>query len=822
MSGVLANTRVLDLSWGIAGPMMTMLLADHGADVTKIEPPGGDPFRSQLGYKVWQRGKRSAVLDIKQPADRDALLNLVKEADVFVESFSPGVTTRLGIDYDTLKAINPRLVYCSITAYGRDNPHSLRPGYDALVAARTGLFWEQRGWPEGPLNRMSGIEDPFADLEFPDDWLQGAPRPGPLFNASPWPSMAACFAALLGVNCALLARRYTGRGQRVETSLLQGAMLSAGTVWQRAQHLDSENFQSWMMGGKSLRGHFRCADGQWVHNWVPNPRFILGAAEGDRLNSNPDMSVQNDPARFGTDPEEIIAVMSYYPQMVEAVGKFPAAEWVQAAAVAGATMQAIRSTEQALTDPALLADGCVAEVEDPELGRIRQVGITYTLTNSPGIIRGPAPRVGEHTEAVKAQAAALAKAGIGTAGKIPAQPAVLARPLQRITVLDLGLAVAGPYATQLLSDMGANVIKINALHDAYWHRNHIAFAANRGKRSIAMNLKDPRAMKILHELVRSADVVHHNMRYDAAQRLGIDYDSLKQINPRLIYGLSRGYEKDSERQYLPGNDQTAAALAGMQYEDGGMARGGKPLWSLTSLGDLGSGFLSAIGIVQALNERHETGVGQMVDTSIINACLLGTSHAVAYPDGRGLERPRLDGMQFGFSALQRLYETAQGWLCVVILTEREWRALCTHPQFQALAGDARFATAAARADNDAALADALAGMFAARPVAAWFKELDEAGVPCEICASDFALQVHDDADMHQRGWVVSYRHREVGKLNQIGLPVDLSDTPGRVQGPPLIVGADTRDILLELGYSNAEIDQFCREGYIAEWRPDQG
>ena len=191
MSGVLDGVAVLDLSWGISGPMTAMLLADHGAAVTKIEPPGGDPFRHQLGYLVWQRGKRSAILDLRAPADRDSFLSLARHADVLVESYSPGVTARLGIDYDTLRALNPRLIFCSITAYGRNNSHSDRPGYDSLVAARTGLHWEQRGWPEGAINHMSGRPDPFADMQIPYESLQGAPRPGPLFPASFWPSLGA-------------------------------------------------------------------------------------------------------------------------------------------------------------------------------------------------------------------------------------------------------------------------------------------------------------------------------------------------------------------------------------------------------------------------------------------------------------------------------------------------------------------------------------------------------------------------------------------------------------------------------------------------------
>jgi crotonobetainyl-CoA:carnitine CoA-transferase CaiB-like acyl-CoA transferase len=110
MAGPLSGLRALDLSWGIAGPMATMLLGDLGADVVKIEPPGGDPFRSQLGYKTWQRGKRSAILDLKDPADLATFKSLATHADILVESFAPGVTKALGVDYETLRALNPRLI----------------------------------------------------------------------------------------------------------------------------------------------------------------------------------------------------------------------------------------------------------------------------------------------------------------------------------------------------------------------------------------------------------------------------------------------------------------------------------------------------------------------------------------------------------------------------------------------------------------------------------------------------------------------------------------------------------------------------------------
>jgi crotonobetainyl-CoA:carnitine CoA-transferase CaiB-like acyl-CoA transferase len=816
MAGVLEGVRVLDLSWGIAGPMTAMLLADHGAQVTKIEPPGGDPFRAQLGYRVWQRGKRSAILDLKDAADRDVLRTLAAHADVLVESFAPGVTRRLGIDYAALAQLNPRLVYCSITAYGRDNSHSDRPGYDALVAARAGLHFEQRGWPEGAINHMAGVADPFAEVEIPYEWMQGAPRPGPIFPASYWPSLGAFFAATTAISAALRAREVTGAGQWVETSLLQGAMGCASGVWQRAEKIDVPMFNSWILGSRAPKGHFECADGRWIHNWVPNPRFILTAAAGERLDASPDLKARNDPDRFGTGPEELLVMMHYQPQLAEAVKKFPAHEWVEAAATAGMTMQEVRPPEEALADPLFLKDGCVTELNDPELGPIRQVGVTYRLFANPSPITRAAARMGEHTAAVRAEAASL-KAKAPTPPKARGK---LTAPLEGITVLDLGLAIAGPYGTQILSDLGAQVIKVNALYDTYWHSNHIAYMANRGKRSIALDLKDPRAMKVLRQLVAKADVVQHNMRYEAAERLKIDYESLKAINPRLIYCHTRGHET-GPREGLPGNDQTGACLTGVQWEDGGMSGGGKPLWSFTSLGDTGNGFLSAIAIIQALYHRERTGEGQFCDTSIVNAHMLNTSYAVARPDGQGFARPKTDARQLGHGVASRVYETKEGWLCVVLPREEDWDRFCIATGLSSLAADARFASAASRATNEAALAPQLEARMRERTAAEWFALLDRAGVPCEICDPKFSLGLHDNREFQERGWVAAYEHPFVGRLNQIGLLFNLSATPGRVQGPPLIVGQHSREILAELGYPAAEIEELCKDCVLA-WSLKEG
>jgi crotonobetainyl-CoA:carnitine CoA-transferase CaiB-like acyl-CoA transferase len=818
MAGALQGLRVLDLSWGISGPMAGMMLADQGADVVKIEPPGGDPFRdndrTRLGYRTWQRGKRSAILDLKDEADRDTFLTLATHADVLIESFSPGVTSRLGIDYETLAALNPRLIHATVTAWGSDTSHADRPGYDLLVAARSGLNWEHRSWPETGNIHMAGGDDPLEGYEVPWDWLQGPPREGPMTTAMPAPSMGAFYALICGIDAALVARETTGRGQHVETSLFQGACAAGIMAWQRAENPDAEDFNTWINCSRTPKGHFECKDGRWIHAWVPNPRFIIEASEGETIQHDPDLSVMNDPNRFGSGVDEAWVIGHYQPILMERMARFGCDDWLSASAAADVPMQEARSPEAALADPIMLADGCVREIVDPDLGPIRQVARVIEMEKTQGEAGGPAPAAGQHTAEIRAEAEALKARPAPVAGT-----GSLKAPLAGVRVLDLGLAIAGPFGCQVLADLGADVIKINAFYDTYWHKNHIAYTSNRGKRSVALNLKDPRAMEVLRDLVRTADVVQHNMRYDAAVRLGVDYESLKAIKPDLIYCHTRGHER-GPRERLPGNDQTGACLAGVQYEDGGMAYGGKPLWSLTSFGDTGNGFLSAVAIMQALYHRAKTGEGQFVSTAIVYAQLLNVSHVLARPDGSGFDRPRLDRDQRGMAALDSLYETADGWLALVVANEAQWQALKGVVQVAAL-DEARFADGKTRLANDKALRGLLQEKLLTRTAAEWFASLDCAGVPVEISDPTFGQRLHDMEEFRKRNWTVGYRHELVGKFEQMGLAFDFSDTPAVVQRPPLVVGECTREVLRELGYSDEKIDALHEEKVAAVWNPGE-
>ena len=498
------------------------------------------------------------------------------------------------------------------------------------MAARLGLQWELRGWEGGAIDRLCGTEPMFADLTVPEGCYEGADRPGPLFSYSTWPSLAAAFLATTGISAALRSRGQTGRGQRVETSLLQGVLCTTIAGWQRCERPETPFYRTWVIDPRGSKGTFVAGDGRWVHHWVPNPAFVLGVSGGETIGDPAFASPRDDPDRIMPTLEELVVLHHYYPLLAEAIARYPSQDWVDAGARAGVALQPVRTPEEALADPALLDDGCVAEVTHPRWGAIRQVGLAYRLADTPGCVAGPAPAPGADTEEVLGEA----RRRVDRPPAAAPNPA-LRSPLEGIRVVDLGLAVAGPFSTQVLSDLGAEVIKVNTPWDAFWHTTHIAMACNRGKRSVAVDLKDARGVAVVRRLIASADVVQHNMRYAAVERLGLDYESLRADQPGLVYCHSRGHDR-GPRAAMAGNDQTGSALAGVEWEDGGGDDGGRPIWQLASMGDTGNGFLAAIGIIQALIHRDRTGDGQFVDTSILNACLLNASYAGVDAEGRSL------------------------------------------------------------------------------------------------------------------------------------------------------------------------------------------
>ena len=362
MSGPLTGKRVLDLTWGIAGPMAGMIMADYGADVIRIESPRADPLSAHPGYVVWNRGKRSVTLDVFRPEGVEALDRLLAGADVLIESFQPGVADRYGFGWETVHAKHPRVVYTSISGYGQEGEDRDRPGYDGLIQARMGLQELQPGF-----------------------------RDGPKFVGFSMASTPTSFLAMIGTLTALYIRETTGLGQHVDTSLRQGALSMLTMQWATAEKgRDSFNVSFW--DRKLLVDLFQCGDGKWLH--------MHTGAQGayDRFVEGVEMPQFMDKKQT----EEMWAEM-----------RAGATEWyathTREEALDMLKRQDIPALPVeppggALRDPQARPNGFVQTVHDPMLGDLDEVGMYLKFEKTPGAIQSSAPLRGANTDEALAEA----------------------------------------------------------------------------------------------------------------------------------------------------------------------------------------------------------------------------------------------------------------------------------------------------------------------------------------------------------------------------------------------------------------------------------
>ncbi|HZY59835.1 MAG TPA: CoA transferase, partial [Candidatus Binataceae bacterium] len=366
MAGPLDGYKVLDLSCGVAGPMAGMFLADYGASVIKIEPPSGDPFRRLLpAYHVWNRGKRSLTLDLKTPVGREILDELLRDTDVLLESFGAGVSEELGLDYPTLSARFPRLVYCSITGYGDPQLDREHHGYEALVHAATGLCNEQPGF-----------------------------RAGPNFCYFPIASYGAGILLAIGAIAALYARGSAACGQHVQTSLAEGALaaLALQLAWAEkpTRNLAIRSSSSPPGHGAPTADAYLCADGRYIyiHTGAKGSFERLCKLVGCRAEDFPGYY----PAHFVGDPEQGERFRTIL------VNAFLARPMLEMAAILQReeiAMGPCLAPGEILRHEQAAANQLAIELDDPELGPIVQPGLQIKFQATPGAVRGPARLAGQ-------------------------------------------------------------------------------------------------------------------------------------------------------------------------------------------------------------------------------------------------------------------------------------------------------------------------------------------------------------------------------------------------------------------------------------------
>ena len=804
----LEGISVLDFSHGMAGSIATMVMADFGAEVIKVEPPGGHRFHAGPPSRQWDRGKKSVTLDLKTGEGRRDALALSRRSHVVIESYRPGVATRLGVGYKELGGQRPDLVYCSISAWGPTGPYARYKGYEGLVEAKTGRMM----WYAGQTQRE-----------------------GPHYPTVSLASYAAGMAAVRGVTAALHVREATGNGQKVETSLVQAISYYDFIQWLLWQMMardpetwPSDNLVDYARQPNLAYQNVRTKDGKWFQ--TANHMVRLFQAELRAIGLE---HIVEDPRyeygrpRITGEPQEELRQM-----ILEKMAERTLDEWIgyflrEVPDVAGEPyMTALEGMEH----PQVVHNAHVVEVDDPEAGRMRQVGAAFFLSETPGSIKGPAPIPGEHTARVLENARGRPEVA-GRKGNAP----LPLRPFEGVTVLDFSTVIAGPMAGTLLGELGARVIRVeNIPGDHVRGLQPRGIAANRtmaGAHGICLDLKTPEGRKIIHQLVQKTDVLLHNMRPGAPRRIGIDFETVREINPDLIYLYLAGYGSSGPYSKRPAMFPIGSCVSGSALAQAGPGFPPSPDTPLTieevrevgrRLGraqemnpDHSTAQAAATALSMALYARRRFGVAQYLETTLICASAYANSDDFFDYPGRP-PRPGPDAEGYGLNALYRLYPAASGWVFLACPMPHEWPDLCRALERDDLERDPRFSTEEARARHDHALAAELQAIFRTQGAADWERELTSRGVGC-VKAEDRGMYHFFAEDPHVRegGFTVEVENPRIGRYWR-HLPIlTFSKTPC-VAGTGPLKGQHTAGILADLGYSAEDIASLKQRGII-DW-----
>ncbi len=755
---ILHDIRIVDLSTGIAGPVAAMVLAEAGADVILVEPPGGHPDRSKAGFRTWARSKRSVALDIDDPSDRARLDELLASADVLVHSFTPTAARQFGLDDVALAGRFPDLIVSSALGWPANHPDADLPVDDTLTLARLGICDEQVG-PQGH---------------------------SPIFVRFPLGSWGAAWLGAIGIVARLVSRWRSGVAGPAHTSLVQGALIPMMMHWSRAQN-PPDMLRIGMPKGNMQATLFECGDGQWIHVMPPTPDALPFMREAiDALGAD-GVATANATQSGG------LAMWPNAGAYRVAFKTRPAQEWLEHYWANDVPAQAVLPIGGILHDEQARANGYVVDLDDPVAGRITVAGMPLTI-DPPAAIRGTAPAApGEHTAAV-----------LGDLARRPVQPRALRlphtrTPLDRVKVLDFGNFLAGPLGPMLLADLGADVVKVEATTGDPMRFPDWAFAGcQRGKRGVALDLKNPASRPAVEALVRWADVVHHNLRMPAARRLGLDPDSLRQINPDIVFCHTSSYGPTGPRADWPGYDQLFQSSCGWELE--GAGEGNPPMWHRFGFMDHMCAMSSVVSTLLALYHRDRTGLATDVAGSLLGAGVMTTSETYLQPDGELAPLPRLDADQTHLAPGVRIAQVSDGWVAVAAHRPDEVDRLLTVAGCES--------------------ADRLPHALSTRGVEELLGALAAADVPAGVLRLDQRDAFFDDADNRTAGLVAEYRHGAWGNFVQPGSMWYFGDQGTQLHRAPPLLGEHTVEVLRQVGLYKHAIDELIKTGAAYDWARD--
>jgi crotonobetainyl-CoA:carnitine CoA-transferase CaiB-like acyl-CoA transferase len=778
MSGAFEGIRVIDFTQGRAGPYAGMLLAEQGADVIKVEPPVGDRARGTPAFHVLNRSKRGVVLDLRRREGRAGAQELAAAADVVLIDQLPEQAERQGIGCARLSQKNPGLVYCSMPPYGSKGPLATLEPDDTLVAAVTGVLGLQWSYCESPV-----------------------------FLVVPIVAYATGVLAALAVAATLFDRARSGHGDHIEVSGLGGAFaLQTSAYLVPLGALDVIRLSARKgtpRGPWPTYRLYEASDGEWFFLGALTPVFWTKLAVALGLEEYlADPRFEGAPLAYPV-PEDAQELSD---RIAEIFATKPRRHWLDFLRQADVPAGPVQTRDDYLHDPQVRHSQMRVEIDDPEVGSTVQMGVPLLLRDTPGGIRGPAPLLGQHNDTVlTTPPPARGSAPHAVKGKLPG-----GGPLDGTTVLDLGTIYAGPYAAMLLSDLGANVIKVEPLDGDPWRAFAIGFlGVNRGKRGLGLDLKRREGRDLFYDLVRKTDVVVDNFRAGVLQRLKMDYDALSAMNPRVICASVTPFGASGPMAGLPGFDPILQARSGLMRAQGG--GGEEPVYHQIAVCDFITGLMTAYGVAAALYVRERSGRGQQVETSLANNAMAAQAGEFIRYEGRPPDPPGGRDVD-GVSALYRVYRCSDGWLFLAIRTPGQAGALLQATAGALTSSDQRDAESLLEAPLRGDVASALESFFAARTRGEAVQALTERRIPCAPCLT--AKDLFEDEHLKANDLWWEMEHPVYGQMRQTGRIVKWGRRSMRLERPAPLLGQHSREILVEFGVEPARVVELVEKRIV--------
>ncbi len=758
--GALSHLRVLDLT-GPLGQMCARVFADMGADVVKVEAPGGDPARGigpfagdepgpnrSLVFMDRNRGKRSIILDLTDEGDREKIRAFAARVDVVVEDSKPGALAAIGLGFDDLSQVNPELVYVSITPFGQTGPQSGYIGGELIAQATGGILF---------ANGDDGQRPAMA----PDDLI----------------SNISCLHAAFGALAAIRQRRETGRGQHVDVSRQEVVLYCQGNYIPRYStmgRVTKREGRHGAMGGVNL---FTCADGDFIslapfmaHHF----RRLATDVIGDDVLANPEL--ESNPARN----EDATRVL-----INERIEKYAATvmrdDFVERGQNAGVPAVPVMTPEEALGHPHNAERAFFHEVDD-RIGQRTVPGAPFRMTGTPWRVDFPVPTVGQHTDAVLAELDRPADRPerLSLDGETGGAGA-----LGGLRVTDFTRAFAGPIATMFLGFLGAQVVKLESgdLEDNRGGGQATFQELNRAKLSATIDTRKPEGKDLIKQLVSRSDLVVENFRPNVMDRLELDYEALSAAKPDLIMVSMPGFGRTGPLKDYYAYGQQIIGTTGL------LTLWGHPESSLDvrvkyAFPDYVAAIAASLACLAALEHRNETGRGQFIELAQFEslAHLLGVTYMDSTSNGR-VQTSR--GNESWTHAPHDVFRCAgdDEWVAIAVETGEQWAALVEAMGSPAWSEDGRFSSLGDRRANKRALDAHINEWTESRGRREVEALLQGVGVPAGILAT--AKDLIDDPHLRSRGEIVDVDHGEDGGgvIAHAGPNVHLSGGPSRADLP---------------------------------------